>query len=87
MLIGICHRATFLIDFRTRWDLISRCFWPPQWVDQPEKSEIEVSNSLEGFRETAELILKAHLSMGTKIYGFLWKIHVFGGEQAESVHV
>ena len=35
------------------------------------ESVIGVSNSLEGFRETAELILKVYLSMEGKMYGFL----------------
>ena len=35
------------------------------------ESAIGVSNSLEGFREFAELILKVYLSMETKISGFL----------------
>ena len=34
------------------------------------ESAIGVSNSLEGFRELAELILKVYLSMETKIDGF-----------------
>ena len=34
------------------------------------ESVIGVSNSLEGFRGIAELILKVHLSMETKISGF-----------------
>ena len=34
------------------------------------ESAIGVSNSLEGFRGTAELILKVYLSMETKIGGF-----------------
>ena len=34
------------------------------------ESAIGVSNSLEGFREVAELILKVYLSMETKIGGF-----------------
>ena len=34
------------------------------------ESVIGVSNSLEGFRGTAELILKVYLSMDTKIGGF-----------------
>ena len=34
------------------------------------ESAIGVSNSLQGFRETAELILKVYLSMETKIDGF-----------------
>ena len=34
------------------------------------ESAIGVSNSLEGFREFAELILKVYLSMETKISGF-----------------
>ena len=34
------------------------------------ESVIGVSNLLEGFRETAELILKVYLSMETKIGGF-----------------
>ena len=34
------------------------------------ESEIGVSNSLEGFRGTAELILKVYLSMEIKIDGF-----------------
>ena len=34
------------------------------------ESVIGVSNSFEGFRETAELILKVYLSMETKIDGF-----------------
>ena len=34
------------------------------------ESVIGVSNSLERFRETAELILKVYLSMDTKITGF-----------------
>ena len=34
------------------------------------ESAIGVSNSLEGFRGTAELMLKVYLSMDTKIGGF-----------------
>ena len=34
------------------------------------ESAIGVSNSLEGFREVAELILEVYLSMETKIGGF-----------------
>ena len=34
------------------------------------ESEIEVSNSLEAFRELAQLILKVYLSMENKIGGF-----------------
>ena len=34
------------------------------------ESAIGVSNSLEGFRGTAELILKVYLSMETQIDGF-----------------
>ena len=34
------------------------------------ESVIGVSNSLEGFRDFAELILKVSPSMETKIYGF-----------------
>ena len=34
------------------------------------ESAIGVSNSLEGFRDIAELILKVYLSMETKIGGF-----------------
>ena len=46
---------------------------------------IFVSNSLEAFREFAELTLKVLPSMGAKIIGFQAKIHVFDVEQTESV--
>ena len=46
-------------------------FWKIELLDSEHaESAIEVSNSLEGFREVAELILKVYLRMESKICGF-----------------
>ena len=48
------------------------------------ESVIGVSNSLEAFREFAELMLKVYLRVESKIAGFPKENLVFGYEQAES---